>query len=82
MASERLASELATYESHKEELVSQHEGRYVLIHGTEIAGVWDTYKDALESGYQKFKLEPFLVKQIQGIEQIQFITRDIAGCHS
>ena len=82
MASERLASELATYEAHKEELVSQHEGRYALVHGSEIAGVWDTYNDALESGYQKFKLEPFLVKQIQSIEQIQFFTRDITGCHS
>jgi hypothetical protein len=80
MASERLAGELATYEAHREELVGSHDGQFVLIHGDEIAGIWDTYKDAIEAGYQRFKLEPFLVKQIQSIERVQFITRDILAC--
>ena len=31
--------------------------------------------DAIEAGYDKFKLEPFLVKQVQTIEQVQFISR-------
>ncbi len=80
MSTERLARELATYERHKEGLLGAHEGKFVLIHGDEVAGVWDTYKDALEAGYGQFCLEPFLVKQIRGIEQVQFFSRDIVPC--
>ena len=82
MASDRLAKELATYEAHRDELLGSHEGKYVLVHGDKIEGVWDTYKDALEAGYRDFGLEPFLVKQIQGIERVQFLTRDIPACQS
>lgn len=82
MAGERLARELATYETHREELVASHDGKFVLIHGDEIAGVWDTYQDAIEAGYQRFKLDPFLVKQIQVVERVQFMTRDIVACPS
>jgi hypothetical protein len=82
VSTEPLARELVTYERHKEELVGAHEGRFVLIHGDEIAGVWDTYQDALEAGYRQFNLEPFFVKQIRGIEQVQFFTRDIVACPS
>jgi len=82
MATESLATELATYERHKEELVGVNEGKFVLIQGEAIAGVWDTYTDALEAGYKQFGLTPFLVKQIRGIEQVQFFTRDFVSCHS
>jgi len=54
MAAQLLANELATYERHKEELVGVHEGKFVLVHGDEIAGVWDTYQDALAAGYKEF----------------------------
>jgi len=82
MNTDRLAHELTTYENRKEELLCAHEGKFVLIHGDDVAGIWDTYKDALEAGYQRFGLEPFLVKQICGIKQIQFFTRDITACPS
>jgi hypothetical protein len=82
MSTERLERELATYEKHKEELLNAHAGKFVLVHGDQVAGVWDTYKDALEAGYGNFGLEPFLVKQVRGIEQIQFFTRDVVACRS
>ena len=82
MSTKRLARELATYERHKDDLLSAHAGKFVLIHGDDVAGTWDTYKDALEAGYGAFGLEPFLVKQIRGIEQVQFFTRDLAVCPS
>jgi hypothetical protein len=44
-----------------------------LIHGGEVVGTFDTYADALTEGYKLFKLEPFLVKQIQAVEQAHFI---------
>ena len=82
MAVQSLANELATYERHKSELVCANEGKYVLIHGDEIAGIWDTYKDALGAGYKQFGLQPFLVKQILGIERVQFFTRDLSLPHA
>ncbi len=57
-------------------------GKFVVIGGDNVVGVYDTYSDALTAGYDKCGLEPFLVKQIQVIEQIQFFTRDIAACRT
>jgi hypothetical protein len=74
-----LEKELATYQKRLAELLP-NEGKYVLIRGDEIAGVWDTYEDALQSGYQKFNLEPFMVKRIEWAETIHNFTRDIHLC--
>lgn len=82
MGTNLLEKELATYESHKKELVAANEGKFVLIHGDAIAGVWDTYNDALTAGYSQFGLEPFLIKQIQGIERVLFFTRDLSTPHA
>ena len=77
-----LQIELATYEREKPRLVGESEGKFALIHGDCVAGVWDTYEDALRAGYGQFKLEPFLVKQIQAIERVHFFTRDLVTCQS
>ena len=74
--------ELAAYEREKDRLVKGNEGRYVVIRGGNVAGIWDTYEDALHAGYEKFGLERFLVKRIQGIDRIQFFTRDLEICRS
>jgi hypothetical protein len=77
-----LEKELATYQRELPNLLP-HEGKFVLIHGEAVEGIWDTYEDALKDGYTKFKLEPFLVKRIEAIEHVQFFTRDIdATCPS
>lgn len=75
-----LEKELATYNSKLSELAGS-EGKYVLVHGDEIVDVLGAYEDALKEGYAKFQLEPFLVKQIHAIEQIQFVSR-LVPCHS
>lgn len=78
MGAESLEKELATYEREKDKLVLANDGKFVLIHGDAIAGVWDTYKDALTAGYSQFGLKPFLVKRIEGIERVLFFTRDLS----
>lgn len=70
-----LEKELATYERNLPSLQSQ-EGKFVLIKGDDVIDVYETYEDALKIGYSKFLLEPFLIKQIQIVEQIQYFTRD------
>ena len=63
-------------------LVVESEGKYALIQGDSVAGIWDTYEDALKAGYAQFGLKPFLVKQIQGIERVHFFTRNFVACPS
>ena len=79
---EPLTAELETYERQKQQLVAESEGKFVLIHGSEVAGVWDTYNDALKAGFEKFQLNPFLVKQIEGVDRLHYFTRDIELCRS
>jgi hypothetical protein len=51
-------------------LAEGHEGRHVLIKGDQILGIWDTNEEALEEGYRRFLLQPFLVQQIQTRERL------------
>jgi hypothetical protein len=76
-----LEKELATYKRKLDEFLPD-EGKYVLIHGDDVAGIWETYEDALQAGYQKYALSPFLVKRIEWAETVQNFTRDISACQS
>lgn len=72
-----LERELATYERLLPTLLDQ-EGKFVLIHDETLDGVYDTYEDALKVGYQTLGVDrPFLVKQIQAVQQVQSVTRDL-----
>ncbi|MGD0624255.1 MAG: hypothetical protein ABSB32_05990 [Thermodesulfobacteriota bacterium] len=71
-----LEKELETYKNKLPEL-KQDEGKFVLIHGDEVIDTFSSYEDAIKEGYKRFHLEPFLVKQIHSVEQVQFISRHI-----
>jgi hypothetical protein len=71
-----LEKELATYNAHLPEL-KEHQGKYVLIHGDEVVDFFAAYEDAIRAGYQRFQLGPFLVKQINAVETVQHVTRNI-----
>ncbi len=75
-----LEKELATYKSKRSELLA-NEGKFVVIHDSEVAGIWDTYEDALKVGYDKYGLSPFLVQRIESVDTIIYATRYIP-CHS
>jgi hypothetical protein len=77
-----LETELQTYRDKLPEL-KEEEGKFVLIKGKEVVGVFRAYEDAVKAGYEAFKLEPFLVKQIRAIEQVQVVTRLLnLPCHT
>ena len=76
-----LETEIETYRRLLPELLAK-QGKFVLIKGNEQAGTFDTYGDALKAGYEKFKLEPFLVKQISPAEQISYFTRELHECRA
>jgi hypothetical protein len=69
-----LHEEIDTYIRHLPELL-RNQGKFVLIKGTEVAGTFDSYQDALTAGYQRFKLASFLVKQIVAVERIGILPR-------
>lgn len=70
------SAELTTYEEHLPELLDS-EGKFVLILGKEVSGPFGSYGDALDAGYEKYGLKPFLVKQIRAAEPIQYFSRDL-----
>jgi hypothetical protein len=55
-------------------------GRFVLIHGDDLAGVWPTVEAATEAGYDRFELDAFLVKEIVEIERPKYFSRNISQC--
>jgi hypothetical protein len=78
-----LETELATYKTKLPELIADDkEGKFVLIHANDVIDVYGTYEDAIKEGYAQFGLEPFLVKQVQALEQVQFISRFVPPCHT
>jgi hypothetical protein len=77
-----LQMEQETYERLRDRLLAESEGKFVLIHEDEVAGAWDTYEDALQAGYQKYGLQQFMVKQLQGVEAVLSFSRDVFPCRS
>jgi len=63
-----LDEELRTYEKHRAKLLSDSEGKYVLVKGQRLVDVYESQEEALKRGYQEFGNEPFLVKQIVEVE--------------
>lgn len=76
-----LERELETYNRELPHLIAEAQGKFALVFEDSVAGIFDTYADALNAGYQKFQLKPFMVKQIATDEQAHFFTRDLAACH-
>ena len=76
IAMTNLETEINTYNELLPSLLDR-QGKFVLIKGTEKVGIYDSYQDALASGYEKFQLKTFLVKQISPAEQISSFTRDL-----
>lgn len=72
-----LEQELKTYEENKERLLSEAKGKFVLIKGDKIIGIYVSQEDALAEGYKRFGNEEFLVKEITEIEPVNFFTRPI-----
>ncbi|HKP54788.1 MAG TPA: hypothetical protein VJ183_19310 [Chloroflexia bacterium] len=62
--SRMLDEELRTYEERKHELLAGFMGKFVLIKGSGILGIFDTQDEAIEGGYDRLGNVPFLAKEI------------------
>jgi hypothetical protein len=66
---EPLRQELQTYETHREQLLGEAQGKYVLIRSDAVVATYDTEQDAIKEGYRQFGNVPFLVKRITALDE-------------
>lgn len=69
-----LADELVTYRDRLRELLKD-EGRFVLIKGHEVIGIYESRGEALQQAVGRFRDAPALIKQIVAKEPV----RDLGG---
>ncbi len=53
------------------------QGKFVLIDGGDVHGVWTSIDEALGAGYRKFELEPFLIKLVTEHEEPVYFSRNV-----
>jgi hypothetical protein len=69
MAGENVLSvELATFDSNKDRLLVESNGKFALVIGNEIVGTFVSDRDALDEGYRRVGNKPFLVKRVVQFE--------------
>ncbi len=72
-----LETEAATYRREVARLLAEgHAGRYALIKGNEIISIWDTQREALWAGRDRFGLEDIAVVKIDKRDPERFCLID------
>ena len=71
-----LEKELETYQNRLAEL-SRNKGKWVLISGSEVIGLYPKYEDALKEGYKRYGTAPFLAKKVEDEGASHFMSRDL-----
>ena len=56
---------------------AENEGKYALIHGDKVDSLHATREEALEAGYEKFGVEPFLVQHVVQKETPKYFSRSV-----
>ncbi|MCB1186106.1 hypothetical protein KDL29_02975 [bacterium] len=65
----KLQRETETFNRMLPDLLLEHQGRWVLIHGAELISIHDSEEAAFIDGYSRFLRDPFLVQQILESQQ-------------
>ncbi|MBN2208699.1 MAG: hypothetical protein JW759_05350 [Candidatus Coatesbacteria bacterium] len=66
LSDQSLATEEKFFEDHVAEWCERedYEGRWALIKGQELVGVYEEYEEAVREAFERFELEPFMISQI------------------
>ena len=67
-----LAEQLVTYRDHLDELL-RHKGKYVIITGREIIGIYADEQEAMREAIDRFGGEHILIKQIVAREPVHYM---------
>jgi hypothetical protein len=69
-----LATELETFQSHRDEWLRDHAGTYVAIQGDQTAGFFESYAEAFKAGLARFGASRnFLIKEVWQTEPVYFV---------
>jgi len=65
-SNQSLSTEEKFFEDHVTEWCEKenHEGKWALIKGRKLVGVYEEYDEAVRQGFERFGLEPFMISQI------------------
>ncbi len=70
--------ELRTYRRKLPELHA-HEGKYAVISGEDIVGLYDTYADAIQTAYDRCPIDRFIVKRVEAVERVFTFSRGLTA---
>ncbi len=76
-----LSTELCTYEERRAALLREAEGKFVLIHGHDVARTYNEKMDAIAEGYRRFGNVPFLVKKVVQVEVPETFASNLLGIY-
>lgn len=68
-----IATEIATYEAKKEELLRKAKGKHVLIKGRRVLGIYDTWQEASAAAQRRLGNVPCLIHEVVRREKVWFI---------
>lgn len=74
-----LEKELQYYDAHREELLKEHEGKFVLIKEGSLVGVFASEEEAYEDGLRHFGNQPFLIRRVASQEEIVYLPALTSG---
>jgi hypothetical protein len=74
-----LEKELETFRRELPTLLNDpaNRGRFALVCGDSVVGLYPTFDTALSEGYDKFGLDPFLVKEVTDHEEPRYFSRNL-----
>jgi len=64
-----LEKELKFFDQHKAEWVKAHLGKFVLVKGDELFGVFDSAETAISEGARQFGTDSFLVRKVTAADE-------------
>ena len=59
-----LSKEIAAYEGMRRELETDHSGRWVIVYGEPLVGLYDTFEEAAEYAIERFGRGPYLIREV------------------
>lgn len=62
--------ELGFFDQHRKEWFEHHAGKFALIKGVTVHDFYDTRNTAYEEGVRVFGLIPFLIKEVQLVDEV------------
>ena len=72
-----LEKEVAAFNRERPNWAEYH-GRWAVIFGDKVIGIFNDYEDGLRAGYAVAKLQPFLVKKIEAVDSVERLTRRVS----